>query len=1179
MRPVLIALLVSCAGPGKDPVSDTDPVADTDTVASTGALPGLAADRAIMALPDQPVPAPSEDPADWELEGPVAMSRTRFMAVLADEASVGDVNTLLTAHDITIVGGDPVGGYLVGEVPDGGDLEAALIAMDDDPAFVAVQPDVGLDSLILPDDPGGLRVDYRSTSCADSFLEWSWETPTGGAAWAWKRTGVPFVWNLFDDLYGSVSGPAVGIFEPGFARGHADLSMSTDTPAAPDGADLEHGTGVASVIAADFDGDGVTGVFPHSVDLPIELRGRLRAGSFFLSASETAEFDAIVKLLRTTDTRLVNFSAGNHFTLDGGTDRPDTALYLYGGWGGTYAQLADQRGTVWHTVLERIAADVRDDFLVFCSAGNDGVQGDYTFQARDTSGCTNAAARLGSPRLLAVENLQEEGYSLHSSSNRGGTLAAPGACIGMAHPDGYAVELGTSFAAPFALGAAALVWTLDDELTALEVRSILEAGGEPAAGGSARRLNVWDAVRELDRVRDDDAWILEALDVDDGSIDGALREEPDNGVVRTPPNSRGDGCIDMSDVRALRDAILIAADTDTGALNGGASHMARDLNGDGHLSGTVGQPTGIAQSEGLWSRFDMNADQKVDITDLGWMSDHWLTCTDPALTARHEGRSAEDLYRLDAAGDAISGVLDTFDVWVPVSIVDDTIIRVHGAPVVWVDPDDTSELHRAPDDTWYAVVTAPVPCATEFPQVCTRVMDSSTDEVGPLRCALIDPIPLAGADVVVDPRFEQPADLGSLAFFSENDILWSPSLPFAGTSMRVFNGTSIDEEKLDLDDLEFNAGGTWLSPDGRWALAVSCPDWEEFLVPWSCLRAIELSDHSSITLSPTSSSSSLEILGWSDDGRQLLVEEVPAQAWDAFVYWSLNLDDLDACAGCDADALMTRLDPLERDIGGGPHDIGDQGMLLFDDAQGSVGQLRPGSVMSGGMCFPEEPGPWVTLAEPWRLLAAVPSALSADERLLAWATDGAVYKVGIVDRVGTVDELATGYTAIPHDVVAWGPAGRSLVIREPGGKIVHQSVFPDGSRSVMHVLADDASYAEARVSFSPNGSYIAAYTPRWGGAEGEVQIFGTLLGSPMAATSTLNSLGHPQWSNSGESFAYVTLRTDDEREDADVWVMDSSSGAITYLTDAFVSVVCEEDPECPHSAQFEPRWGRNMISR
>jgi hypothetical protein len=107
-------------------------------------------------------------------------------------------------------------------------------------------------------------------------------------------------------------------------------------------------------------------------------------------------------------------------------------------------------------------------------------------------------------------------------------------------------------------------------------------------------------------------------------------------------DGKGDGVVDMRDVRRLRDAYLMLYEASldlNGLMQGTTLHPKMDLNGDGTRSGVpsgAAPPPGRAElrGENIWSRFDFNGDgvlhldrampfKKGSKTDLEVLADVW----------------------------------------------------------------------------------------------------------------------------------------------------------------------------------------------------------------------------------------------------------------------------------------------------------------------------------------------------------------------------------------------------------------------------------------------------------------------------------------------------------------------------------------------------------------------------
>ncbi|MDY6976526.1 MAG: S8 family serine peptidase [Pseudomonadota bacterium] len=107
--------------------------------------------------------------------------------------------------------------------------------------------------------------------------------------------------------------------------------------------------------------------------------------------------------------------------------------------------------------------------------------------------------------LLAVaSHTRTDGDSGYSYGLETVDIAAPGTAILSTIPgDGYAAYSGTSMATPHVAGAAALVWSLNPELTPSEMKELLMTTGETSLWADGRtvsgnRLNVLNALEEAD---------------------------------------------------------------------------------------------------------------------------------------------------------------------------------------------------------------------------------------------------------------------------------------------------------------------------------------------------------------------------------------------------------------------------------------------------------------------------------------------------------------------------------------------------------------------------------------------------------------------------------------------------------------------------------------------------------
>jgi subtilisin family serine protease len=238
---------------------------------------------------------------------------------------------------------------------------------------------------------------------------------------------------------------------PGGATLLGDASLRDDVPED----EVGHGTHVTGVIGA------VGSRVPHGVAgecRPVPLRvlagARTGSGRPFGIGSHT-DIDAAVKMAVDTGAAVVNLSLGTPSTeLDPQAPLPHTGVCAY----------AESRGTV-----------------LVAASGNDGT--DVPFYP------------AANPTVLAVGAVDRDGsrasFSSHGPHVR---VHAPGVDIVGLSLHGYRRSTGTSHAAPFVSGAAALVVSLAARhgaaLAAADVRSLLTESARPRAPGGPDVLDI-----------------------------------------------------------------------------------------------------------------------------------------------------------------------------------------------------------------------------------------------------------------------------------------------------------------------------------------------------------------------------------------------------------------------------------------------------------------------------------------------------------------------------------------------------------------------------------------------------------------------------------------------------------------------------------------------------------------
>jgi subtilisin family serine protease len=257
--------------------------------------------------------------------------------------------------------------------------------------------------------------------------------------------------------------------------GTGDLANGLELLGDTSGPDVEpldevgHGTSCAGIVAARGEriAPGTAGectVLPTRVLGSAHLRGRQQR----IGVGRMSDIDEGVKRSVDLGAKVLNMSFGTPVAaLDGGDPMPHADAVRY----------ARARGCI-----------------VVAASGNSGDNESYTPACLDGVLAVGAVDDAGEPCPFSTRGAHV-------------ALAAPGSRVVTIGLDGYAVVSGTSFAAPFASAAAALLasraarraYGLDGTDAARILSTTVRPWGEPRAGHGAGVLDVWAALQALDR--------------------------------------------------------------------------------------------------------------------------------------------------------------------------------------------------------------------------------------------------------------------------------------------------------------------------------------------------------------------------------------------------------------------------------------------------------------------------------------------------------------------------------------------------------------------------------------------------------------------------------------------------------------------------------------------------------
>ena len=316
----------------------------------------------------------------------------------------------------------------------------------------------------IPDDPWK---DYGKKGYSNS---WDEENP-GGTNWWVEATHLLSAWG-YQEFFTPIS---VGIVDKGYDATHEDLKL---TILNPDEANVdEHGTHVAGIMGATADnGKGITGVLKNA---------KLYCVDAYLGESRETSTGALlgaIDLCIYSGCRVVNDSNG--FVYKYVRDHPERVesdaritaeglIMLLDAYGpsfivvqgaGNNSVIAAQYAGMYASITPEIAQSVLDEMLA------DGVKLETEITVEDIM---NSFMVVG-----AVDIERNSGqYQLWRYSNYGDaiTVCAPGVRILSTVPygNGYDYKSGTSMAAPIVSGITAMVWSVDPDMSAGEVKYII----------------------------------------------------------------------------------------------------------------------------------------------------------------------------------------------------------------------------------------------------------------------------------------------------------------------------------------------------------------------------------------------------------------------------------------------------------------------------------------------------------------------------------------------------------------------------------------------------------------------------------------------------------------------------------------------------------------------------------
>lgn len=349
------------------------------------------------------------------------------------------------------------------KLPKGLDRDHLIKKLSLNPAVEVAEPDYRLHAVAMPNDPSfgdlwGLNNTGQSggTAGADIKAVSAWDVTTGSRDIIIGIIDTGMDYNHPDLIDNRWVNPGD---LPGSTYGYSTLNAEQD----PMDSD-SHGTHVAGTIGASGNNaTGVAGVNWNVTMIPCQFLGP--SGGSTAGAIECINYFTDLKLNYGVDVKATNNS-----------------------WGG---------GGFSDTLKAAIQSGGDAGILFIAASGNDGGNADSAPMypaAYDLDVIVSVASTDRNDAMSGFSN-----YGLTSVD-----LGAPGSAILSTIPGGgYATYSGTSMASPHVTGAAALVWSVNPDLSPAEMKAILMDSGDSIAAlegktVSGKRLNLVNALADAD---------------------------------------------------------------------------------------------------------------------------------------------------------------------------------------------------------------------------------------------------------------------------------------------------------------------------------------------------------------------------------------------------------------------------------------------------------------------------------------------------------------------------------------------------------------------------------------------------------------------------------------------------------------------------------------------------------
>jgi len=529
--------------------------------------------------------------------------RGSYLILLKPEATAEQVSALLQKYDLKINGGVKEAGilFLQPRTPrkvDGENLlqdETLLRLLANEDIVKEAALDIAMGANALPRETGQFGFDPDGNR-----HDWSWKASEGDGNWGHKIARLPPVWTIMKrakSLGRPLATVSVGVVDDGF-RDHEDLDLKGDrtfVDGRPCATGSKHGNHVAGIIGAIHGNETGTDGIALTARLTAErVSFSTLAGTDNIETAVSSFAADIItgvhaRAASHTDTTVINVSMGYNWKFKE-EDLPFDAE--------KFRQNVLALEKVVTPLMLLYEGDKFDRMLIISAAGNDSRPGSIE-HAKNSSPVNRAALEPHNNAepadgVIVVEASRRDD-TRWVMSNAGGHLSAPGVKIlstSAETSDAYSVCDGTSMAAPFVSGVAALLFSYSPEAGREDVKTALISTAMNGPSGVAPRVDALEAILAMD--------------------DDALRYLADLTV---------DGRVDQADLDRFVTHFKLIRDSD--------GTFSEDLNGD----------TEVTPHENKWPLIDLNGSgiasnldsdrrsikgvmlRDIDVLRLAWTAD------------------------------------------------------------------------------------------------------------------------------------------------------------------------------------------------------------------------------------------------------------------------------------------------------------------------------------------------------------------------------------------------------------------------------------------------------------------------------------------------------------------------------------------------------------------------------